>query len=119
MRWVSDLLGGEAEHYAYGKVSGMQSQLLKDKDFEAFITGRGVNEIVATLEGTQYERDLQKAVGKQLDLGKLESSLSEHFQRILKEVIANIPEEHRSDLEKLFISAVSYTHLTLPTTPYV
>jgi len=105
MGLISKVLGSEGEQYAYayGKVSGMQAKLLKEKDFEAFITGRGVNEIVATLEGSPYEPDLQKAVGKEINIAKLERALAHHFLRITGEVTKAIPEEDRFPLDQIFV----------------
>lgn len=87
--------------YAYGLVCSLEAKLLKAKDFEAFASSRGINEIVATLEGTPYEKDLQGAVGKTLDVAKIENALSSNFERTTEEVLSCIPKEDKTELNEL------------------
>jgi len=90
--------------YAYGLACSLEAKLLKAKDFNEFASARGISEIVATLEGTPYEKDLQGAVGKTLDAAKIESALSSHFERASGEVLSCIPKRDRLELKELLNS---------------
>lgn len=77
--------------------------MIGHKKLESYINSRGINEIVANLEGTPYEQDIQKAVGKEIEVDKLEVALDHHFLRILREVTKHIPEDDRVALDHVFM----------------
>ena len=52
-------------------------------------------------------------------LNNTPKAASEYLTKLLASAIANAENNHDMDKNKLYVAAVSYTHLTLPTTPYV
>ena len=57
--------------YAYGVVSGMTAKLIDDKTFDELARFRSVEEVVAFLEGTDYEPEIKKFVGKTIEIENL------------------------------------------------
>ena len=98
-------------------------------DYEGFVTSDKLNEIemftreaaegsiLITTHGLQYAHDIRRQ--KDYDL-----LYSEHFRNFVGNTFANPSNrnsaDHRETLTHATVyEAVSYTHLTLPTTPYV
>ena len=72
--------------------------------------------------GLQFGRYLTQALDRQLDAGcPLAVALAEQgrvsLDALFTQLLAELPGEHEAIL--IVLDAVSYTHLTLPTTPYV
>jgi vacuolar-type H+-ATPase subunit C/Vma6 len=96
--------GGAGDYsYTYGWISAMQNKLIGPKELESYITGKGISEMVANLEGTPYEPEIQDAVGKVLDVSKLEAALERHFLRVFWDVTKNIPKDDGLALEQIFV----------------
>lgn len=92
----------ESEYaYAYGVVSGMTAKLITDKTFGELAGFRSVEEVVAFLEGTDYEHEIKKVIGKTIDIRELESALRRHFVRMYEGIVSSIPESDREDMDRV------------------
>ncbi|UCC91607.1 MAG: V-type ATPase subunit, partial [Candidatus Aenigmatarchaeota archaeon] len=97
--------------YAYGVVSGMTAKLIDDKTFDELARFRSVEEVVAFLEGTDYEPEIKKVVGKTIDIRSLESALKKHFVRIYGSIVSSIPESDRKDLNMIISEGLRVENL--------
>lgn len=87
--------------YPYGRISGMHQKLLSVRDFETFSRARSVGEIVASLEGTEYEAELQNISTH--GASDVESALMVHFTRVYNDIVSLIPSEDRILLNTLIL----------------
>ncbi|UCC91229.1 MAG: V-type ATPase subunit [Candidatus Aenigmatarchaeota archaeon] len=99
--------------YAYGVVSGMTAKLIDDKTFDELARFRSVEEVVAFLEGTDYEPEIKKVVGKTIDIQNLENALKKHFVRIYNSIISSIPESDRKDLNRIISEGLRAENLKI------
>lgn len=99
--------------YAYGVVSGKGSKLFTKKQIEDLAMFRSVGEVTAFLEGTEYEKDIQEAVGKKVDPEKLERCIISHFTRIYKEISSFLPEADKDTLEKIIMGNIEVENLMI------
>ena len=99
--------------YAYGVVSGMTAKLIDDKTFDELARFRSVEEVVAFLEGTDYEPEIKKVVGKTIDIRNLESALKQHFVRIYRSIVSSIPESDRKDLNRIISESLKVENLKI------
>ncbi len=99
--------------YAYGVVSGMTAKLIDDKTFDELARFRSVEEVVAFLEGTDYEPEIKKVVGKTIEIENLESALKRHFVRIYRSIVSSIPESDRKDLNRIISESLKVENLKI------
>lgn len=106
------LLADEARAYAYpyGRVSGMHQKLLSSRDFETFARARSVSEIIASLDGTEYETELRD-VGTAARASDVESALMRHFMRTYSEIASLIPKKDRILLGTLILGEFDVRNL--------
>lgn len=89
--------------YAYGVVSSMTAKLMEDKKFDELSRFRSVEEILAFLEGTDYEEEIKRVAGKTIDVKETEKALERHFIRVYGEIVSSIPEKDRSDFDRVML----------------
>jgi ATP synthase A1 C subunit len=99
--------------YAYGVVSGMTAKLIDDKTFDELTRFRSVEEVVAFLEGTDYEPDLKKVIGKTIKIEDLEHALKHHFIRIYKSIVSSLPESDQEALNKIIVENLRVENLKI------
>ncbi len=97
----------------YGVVSGMTAKLIGDKTLDELTRFRSVEEVVAFLEGTDYEPEVKKVVGKTIEIRNLEYALKHHFVRIYKSIVSSIPESDQEDLNKIISEGLKVENLKI------
>lgn len=86
--------------YAYGVISGKAVKLLRERDLEDLAQFRNVEEILAYLEGTDYEEDIRNVVKKKIDIGEVENALMKHFLRLYEEITSTIPTKEKTAVDR-------------------
>jgi vacuolar-type H+-ATPase subunit C/Vma6 len=83
--------------YAYGWVSALPQSLGKET-YEKLITSRGIDELVATLAGTAYSKEILEGIKKGatdketlVDVAAIEKEITAHYVNICKAVISALP----------------------------
>lgn len=99
--------------YAYGVVSGMTAKLIDDKTFDELTRFRSVEEIVAFLEGTDYEPEIKKVIGKTIQIRDLEHAFKEHFVRMFRSIVSSIPESDQEDMNKIIAESLRVENLKI------
>ncbi|MFH1125614.1 MAG: V-type ATPase subunit [Candidatus Altiarchaeota archaeon] len=89
--------GLESYAYTYGMISGMHSKFLDSKDFEVLALAVSVEEVIASLEKTDYSHELSRITEELSDL-ELENALNKNFIRVYNSIADSLPEEDREML---------------------
>jgi len=107
-------LGKEGDYaYAYGVICGKYSKLFNHRVMENFIEARGISEIAASLEGTEYEKELQNVMGKRISPRSLEIVLRKSFIRVYDEIVAAIPVKDRYLLDAIIPEELNIRNLKI------
>ncbi|MBN2102369.1 MAG: V-type ATPase subunit [Candidatus Aenigmarchaeota archaeon] len=99
--------------YAYGVVSGKHSKLLTYHQTENLALFKNLDELVAFLAGTEYEQDIQGAMGKRVDQDLLEKGVLSNFLRVYNEIAATLPQGDRMTLEKMTLGYIETSNLQI------
>ncbi len=106
--------GKEGDYaYAYGVVCGKYSRLFDHRVMENFIEARGIPEIIASLEATEYEKDIRDDLAGKATTGPLEFALKKHFMRVYDELVAAIPEGDRGLLDAIIPEELNVRNLKI------
>jgi len=104
---------GEHYAYAYGVVCGKYSKLFDYRVMENFIEARGISEILASLEATEYEKDIRGDLRKEATTKPLELALKKHFMRIYDEIALTMPENDRKLLDTIISEELNVRNLKI------
>lgn len=91
--------------YAYGVVSSMAGKLAEDKTYEELVRFRSVEEVLAFMEGTDYEQEIKKVVGKTIDIKEVENALKRHFVRVYGQIVSSIPANDRAEFDRIMLES--------------
>jgi len=97
--------------YAYGVVSGKSSKLLSYHQTENLALFKSLDEVATFLSGTEYEQDIQGAMGKMIDADKLEKGILSGFMRIYNEIAVHLPPGDRNTLAEMTMGYIGTTNL--------
>ena len=99
--------------YTYGVVCGKYSKLFDYRVMENFIEARGISEILASLESTEYEKDIHGDFRKETTTGPLEHALKKHFMRIYEELARSIPKKDMKLLDTIILEELNVRNLKI------
>lgn len=88
--------GGYA--HAFGIVSGKKSKLFDFRVLESFINSKSVSEIIASLEGTDYDLEMREVISAKINIKSFENALNKNFLRNCNEIFSVLP---KGDAEAL------------------
>lgn len=103
--------GGQDNYpYVYGMVSGMYSKFLSKKDFEVLAMAVNIGEVIASLEKTDYNSEMEKIPKAFSDLD-LETAMRKNFMRVYQEIADSLPEEDRKMLSEIILGEADLRNL--------
>ena len=97
--------------YAYGVVSSMTGKLLDEKTYDELARFRSVEEVLAFMEGTDYEHEIKKVVGKTIRIKDVENALKSHFIRVYEGIVSSIPDTDRAEFNKVILEGLRFENL--------
>lgn len=93
------IFGSEGSYaHAFGIISGKQSKLFDFRVFESLINAKSVSEVIASLEGTEYDLDMREVISAKINIKSLENALNKNFLRNCNEIFSVLP---KGDAEAL------------------
>ena len=108
------VMGNVGEYaYTYGVVCGKYSKLFDYRVMENFIEARGISEIIASLEATEYEKDIRGDLRKEDSTAPMEHALKKHFMRIYDELAATMPKKDRKLLDAIIPEELNVRNLKI------
>ncbi len=89
----SAAMAGNVSDYAYlyGRVSGLIGKLLSSREIDSLIQSRSDNEVLASLESTDYERYLSGLKVGEYENIELERRLFAHLEDVFEDVVGLTP----------------------------
>lgn len=86
------IFGDEGSYaHAFGIVSGKQSKLFDFRVWESFINAKSVSEIIASLEGTEYDLEMREVISAKINIKSFEDALNKNFLRNCNEIFSVLP----------------------------
>lgn len=108
------VMGDVGEYaYTYGVVCAKYSKLFDYRVMENFIEARSISEIMASLESTDYEKDIRGDLRNETSTGPLEFALKKHFMRIYDEIAATMPKKDRKLLDAIIPEELNVRNLKI------
>jgi len=103
-----DVEGGYS--YTYGLVSGLHSKFLGKKEFEVLALSVNVDEVLASLEKTDYNPEIEKIQQSFTD-ADLERAMNKNFMRVYREVLDSMPERDQSMFGEIVLGEADLSNL--------
>lgn len=107
MSWYAD----REDDYAacFGRLSGLAAKRFGSQELAGFAQAGSLAEVVANLEGSEYQREIQDADYE--DPRSLEAALATHYLRIYEELTTMIDEDDKVELDRFLAARRDHRNL--------